>query len=477
LQVSDIQDYKSLYNFSKIFISSSSRDDRIIAINKFFKESTQLEKDLFSKLYSLSHEIGRPLIKAFLSPSRQTVYGKNFVTLEEASGVVYYYLYLNYEYETFKSYYKSFPKELQYILYVFFSGIFQKMPQTFVYENVDRVFSLDYLLTNFIKLPKFLEDNSVEILQGSKKESPKFPFFIFRLKKKEADLRFSYLLKRGTDVVSNIKSRRLRNFILSSNTEVSYGVFLIENKKVRKKFPKYSIFPITKLPYDEAVNSLKNKNFKFSINKIDFEKNKYYSINKKLVLIKDKEEFKRYMKGYYKALIISENGIFNLSVSVQDNLFKIIDYVLDEYYEAVGVKYERDGEVLSANLKIDDNFKKAGLDTAYITIRDFIMLGEVIDSKPVSYINSTHPRECIKCGKLTSKLRSGVCHSCYYYLHNICKSNVDKRVIIQEKTHKEDLAINIEKYLVKFKGAYLLLERDFEENKGKQYSLPFEFPL
>jgi ribosomal protein L37E len=448
-------------------------------LHRFFEVSTPEEKEAFEVLYSFFLETGGNLLSYKMSPLLHKKYGKRESTIEEALGSAYYYLVLNNDVKEFKNYYHSIPQDLKIILYAFISISFLKMSSHTVLEYVSKIHPMSYLLSTYIELPKFLQDKSVDALFKTSSKSPKYPFKCFLFSNKAQNFKVKYLLKKGSNVTSNISSSSVRNLILRSVEDFSYGILILENRKKRRKNPKNIIIPLYKMSFDSLVDLLKGGFIDLdSLERFVLKGNKYISVRRiKEHTITAVGDFKdRYRRGD-SVVAFAENGVFKLSFKENDYICKVVDYILDDNYYAVGYKYLYKGEVREIKAFVPDEVIEEGLEGSHIIVREFKLLDEVIYSKVIRAVISVTARECAFCGEITFKHRKQLCNSCFYQINNICKSNIKDYFIIKKKTFREGVEVNIEKYRVKFNGGSIVFKKDLEGIKGKQLSLPFKYPL
>jgi hypothetical protein len=169
-------------------------------------------------------------------------------------------------------------------------------------------------------------------------------------------------------------------------------------------------------------------------------------------------------------------GVVSTTIKTEVKLFKVVDYLLDEYYEVVGVKYEDDfGNIQSVRVKVPDEFLDEGLERAYIKIA-FRYFNDVLVGSSVVNLSLGTYRRCPVCCKITKNHVRGLCQTDYIYLLKVAKSHVEDEFEIEYPVECDEvIKLPIEKYDVTLEKNKVFFKKNLENVRGKQLVLPFNY--
>jgi hypothetical protein len=172
-------------------------------------------------------------------------------------------------------------------------------------------------------------------MKGWKKDVT-FPLYIMSSRDINNKRKLGYIYFNKDKVVKyNMSESLMRHSLLSCNLLEDGGIFIKQEKVNEYKL-------LLKTSSENIENIIKG-----NYNGIEYN---WYS--KYGTTIHTEEDLIRYLESssFTHHLVIT-SGISSISVSHKQQDFVVVDFILDENYEAIGVKVEREDEVYDVNIK------------------------------------------------------------------------------------------------------------------------------
>lgn len=274
-------------------------------------------------------------------------------------------------------------------------------------------------LLHYISLPEILEDEDL-VVQSISRNSGEiiFPVYGFVLNKNMNINRLHYLMNYGGRLVSSNKSQRVRREISETLGFGRYGVlFYSQRMKGYKHRQSFNI--LTTQPIEVTSKLLKAK-------LVNFEDISPYMPH---IVINNKEELFDWVKANHKRslVVLGSGGIVKLEPTIEYKNVRIVDYITNEDYEAIGVLGEYEGTKYPFYFDVSKTELIHGIQGRYLKVMIKKIQGEVmsISFNSVSKAWSSEYSECRACGSTETKhYKDGMCSSCIYKIHkNISLSN------------------------------------------------------
>ena len=164
-------------------------------------------------------------------------------------------------------------------------------------------------------------------------------------------------------------------------------------------------------------------------------------------------------------LFISKSGIGLLKPKIEYKNVKIVDYILDEYYRAIGLVVDYQDNFYNIKFNVENTSYIDGIRDKFVRVAIVSYKGLVLN---VSYNSELVGGYCNICGKYAKQNK--VCYACALKLYKIVEAY--NRNCILEYPHKDDFSIKIKDfmcYLEKGKLRLELLTPYYQEN------LPIDF--
>jgi hypothetical protein len=337
-----------------------------------------------------------------------------------------------------------------------------------------------YLLANFIELPESVVDTETSTSFGSlliNKEPVDFPFYLLKIRKWGRRMFLGYLLNEGGNITSNITSRAVRAS-LSKGKEGDYGVvaLIIRNKKGNKR---YTVSPLLYGRSEEIYRFIRGKGVKVEplLNIPKFKDTGFVKFERKNpILVSNKEELIDSLKKVKNGFIFSEKGISRVKLTHIKKIYKVVDYILNDYYEPIGLVYLVDGEEKEIYCNVNDDFLENGLKNSYIVVREYYYGDILVTSEVLSQEFGIYYRKCVNCGEIKLISSGELCSVCYSKYLKFAKSHVEDKVETDVFSPKEHFSnARVDKYLVSYSGDKVVFEKNLEGLEGRQFALPFNY--
>ena len=459
--------YKEFEEFFDSFISVFNGET--ITIRKARLENLKIRYQDFIDFFFSLHFVLKEKINL------KTIFNnKELINFKEDFGN-FLYLY-NKDYKQLQEYLYSLPYKLQIILQIVLNNSLERrFQQDGLLLSIDKFYKMSDILL-IVELPDILnlEDTYIQsVKRVYTKNELTFPLEYFKIPMKMNRKFIVYFIKDGDKVVSNIRQGRLRREIINNISYDFYGLIgtVVKIKGFKKKY--------------KLIISYFNKGSKNVINLYkgveDVYDNQLYLITlknleflekAKINLVKTKDDFVKIFKGLKqnKQYIIQNNkGVFTYKTNVLYDFAKIIDYIYNEDFEAIGLKvfyqekyYDIYFNVMESDYleTIENRFVKIGV----VKFND-IILKVVYNSDVKRWSNVSN--YCLICENVKSKhCKNGICCNCVRKLYEFT-SNLGANY--EEKCSKEFKTYVNKFYIISEKG-----KLKFIPDNGKQLTFKFD---
>jgi len=394
--------------------------------------------------------------------------------------------YLSNDFKKLRTSVRTYPKEWQLLAQWVFGDKFKSSVRLdFLYEVMPKVYSLEELTSSFITIPEFI-DNTRSVVMHDNVEEIKVPFKFFKINSQvraKCDIKYYYQVS-GV-VETNITSRVVKEYIANSLTGRSkFGaIFAISLSKNRKS--PHHIQPLIMSEDVETLKAIyKGKGVDNFSEKVYFFTEKTFKNTSKFVKVHYNRpetltsihDIALVPAGVKKNnILIHDGGITKLDI-VRDILYmKVVDYLLNEDYEPIGLKL-KDGDIhIELLTNISDSFVEKGIDNTYIKVAKYSFKDEELTTEFISVLNSNYG-ECPMCGVVASLKKSGVCWRCNGKLFRIAVENGDKlEFLYNDNVHEVGFTTFVYKYEVEFTEFGLNYKECEWCWQGKQQYLPYDW--
>jgi len=460
--------------------------------NKAFKELYKLSeailgeklhsvrRDMFSAVYGRSEEL-QTLLNVFvsialeedlqLSSSPSKSVKKENDLLETLSA--YVYLLAEGDLKSAKKVFRSASYETQVIIHALASPKVLGMGKEFLFSTVSRLYTISELLGAV--LPAYKSSVvDVETTENVFRRAGEvsYPFYLVgspKIGKKTYKLGYALV---GDDYISsNVPVKTIRKYF----SEYPGGhLFLYKKNKGTRNYRVLLIAYSDILTMERLIKgrqiALSNLTAPYKLPKRD--KVVAYEANVKLII--SSEEFSNSLKSSNRFFLVSSKGVLKMKLSRREFYFKIVDYVLNSNYEAVGYKYKDDnGEIKSIRCNVTDRAIEEGIEDGYIKVRRYFFNGEFVKDEYVA-VEFGNFKSCKVCGRITNRTAKGLCFEHYRKLYFIAQSHIENEFRIRLATKCNGDVIQMEKYEVVLKPKEMLFRKNIEGFKG-QMVLPFNY--
>jgi hypothetical protein len=336
-----------------------------------------------------------------------------------------------------KAHLSKLPFNIQKLLSVIISGkLVKSLSEEFLLSNIEQFVPMAEIMLD-VDIPDFLDSSEYEVcsLARNKTEPSTFPMKAIHIPKSVSSKKIAYLIKDGNKIVSNITSHKVRSSLLEVFSFTKVGVIGFMSK-IKGYKHRYGFVPVL---YSEDPIAIKKlyvgDGFSENISvpalgvlqvppeilPVRFDK---------VFAVKSKNDFDNIpVKDKANLLFVSKEALGFFKPVQKFESAKIMDWLLDDDYNVVGVYVENDGEItpIKFNVKNTD-IVVGGIKDRFITIRktyigDKCVKIEFGGVKPVWHTKWGH---CKICGGVEAKHYSnGVCNSCVHRLRRVSEYVVD----------------------------------------------------
>lgn len=354
--------------------------------------------------------------------------------------------------------------------------LLKKFREDVLLKQVDVYYKISDLLP-YVNLPDILETSNVFSIQSIKRkiiENIVFPFYLFKIPKHTAYKQINYLIKKNDgSVISNITSGKIRQELLLKLTDTSFGVIgvKLKQKNYRRKYNFMLCFYGS--DYNNVLSIYKGKE-NTDIDLTELNNLSYKSdllIKPKPILIKNKEDLINLLKKAKhnkRYLVLSSQGVDVLKISIKYDYAKIIDYIYNEDYEAIGLKVSYKNKTYDIYFNVMETNYVEGIESKYVKIGISEYAGVVLNIFYNAEVKqwSKKYNSCVICGEVRSKhYKNGVCNSCNYKIEKFCNNLSGSH---KEKCSAKFDTLYYEDYEVFGDGEFIY----FNLLKGRQMKLP-----
>ena len=334
-------------------------------------------------------------------------------------------------------------------------------------SNIDEYYKISDLLP-YIELPDVLENSNAFTIQSIKREiinEITYPFYLYRIPKNTSYKQVNYLIKRiDGSVVSNITSGKVRQTIMSNVPTNEFGLIGVQLKE-KGYSRKYKFMPVYySSDYKAVLNLYKSKDYVELNNELDTLKLDYPLFKVSPITINNEDElihlFKKakYNKKY---VMVSNKGVELFKLNVIYDYAKIIDYIYNDNYEAIGliVNYKDKNYKLYFNV-MNTNYVD-GIKGKYvkISVNEYkgIILNVFYNSEVKQW--SKHFNECQLCRNVKSKhYKNGICNSCFHklgkFVNNLSGEYKESCNVEFDKIYVEDYEVFADGKFIYFNPIY-----------------------
>lgn len=303
-----------------------------------------------------------------------------------------------------------------------------KFTETFLLSIIPEIYTLPKLIT-MVTLPNLLESGELfqQGLSRNVVENTTYPFYFINIPKKvKRKTRFMYLVKEGTKVISSTNSSAVRDNILQAVPYTQFGIIGLEMtahgyQKKREFIPLYISEDVTHIK--DLYRGVGDK----PLDPEGFDTAKFFKGLPLSIIIgkthltkvaKDKNDIEEFLqkarKHHY--VVFTKEGVTHLKPVISYHKVPIIDFILDENYEALGVVVDYSGQYIKVYFKVPDDLVQNGVIGRYIKLQvteyGGIKMGHTYNGT-IGQWNKSHSK-CSMCGTVNYRYqRGGVCSHCF----------------------------------------------------------------
>jgi hypothetical protein len=429
----------------------------------------ELNQDLFDLTISLSFEL--PVLKFI------PVKNYNTFNFEKDFGKILFAI-LNKNDRFLFSVLKKQHYIIQQWWYLVFSKYFlKKFREDILLENMENYYKLSDLLP-YIEFPDVLESSNLYTLQTIQRkpiETLLYPLYLIQIPSNSRYKTLNYFIKKSDgSAISNITSGKIRNEIAANISVVEYGLIGVTLKE--KNYKRKYNFEIIYYNYDyknvldiyrcKENNELDFKEFdNLKINSdIVFKTNKMIKINNEeelLALLKKIKTNKRYV-------VLSSNGVEILKTNIEYEYAKIVDYIYNDDYEAIGLKVTYNNQIYDIYFNVMNTSYVEGIENRFVKIGVLkyknLILKVMYNAEVKKWHNKYDYCQICKSVKYKHKI-NGICNSCYNKLEKYVENLSESK---SEECNTEFKPIYFENFKVWGDGKMIY----FEPLKYSQLPLP-----
>lgn len=309
----------------------------------------------------------------------------------------------------FKQYYLTLSYDWQVVLHAILSKrILRTVGDTTFLDSIETLHSKEALM-GMITLPSVLPYSyeTQFIRKGTNKVS--FPISAYKVGKQVNISKLKFLVNYGTKTITNTRKTSSKKEILSNDGVGRVGVIFTEHR-VKGYKHRTTVCPLLKGQIDSILSLYKGK---------------YYD-NKNITILpsmkyegtfNSKEELGKFIKTNYKKnfLFLSKEGLCNITTTDTYVELPCIDYILDDEYNAIGVKVKYNDEVYDVYFNIVDSQLNEGILGRFIRCNVRAIEGVIVEVKFNSVVNKWHKLydSCLCCGTINTKhAKNGICSRC-----------------------------------------------------------------
>jgi hypothetical protein len=371
------------------------------------------------------------------------------------------------------------PYEHQLIIAFVLSKRLLLFGEDFILERMTSFYTLPVLLSKYIHLPDIIDsayidyDNSMRIFSTNRFELPAYIAIAPKLGKK--GYRIGYFLRSGKLTKTNITSKILKDEFYGLS--VDFGLVFLY-KRAKKGDKKVSIIPLIMGSKQDVVKFLQ-PNYKIALSRFKLfpkitPKSKFITVNNlNFKYIETAEEFKDSFKVTKNLFVFSDNGLSVIKPKTEVVVNQIVDFLVNEYYEAEGFIVDNDGELEEVRYNVPEHVLENGIEDAYIKFTVYKFGDFIIKKVPVTVGFGTY-KKCAICGKLTNKIIAEVCTSHYSWLLKVVDSHIENTFELPVECFRETKS-RVKHYEVEFKKDKIVFTKNVEGYRGAQLKLPFDY--
>lgn len=350
------------------------------------------------------------------------------VDFEKDIGYILYHYINNGNTLVFRDYLPNLSYASQLLVSLLFTQRLKaKVTYDFMLDTVDNLYTLPELIAK-VDIPDIIskEEFSFQGLSRNVSEQLQFPMYFVKIPKKvKRKTSLIYLIKDGDKVISNASSHAVRKNIGKAIPFTSYG--LIGLVMSARGFKSKRLF--IPLYVDESPTNIKDlyRGNGATINEDGFKVYDWFSkIETSIIVEKTKgvtkcdssEELQAFLRTVKKPdyVVINPDGVSYLKPTVKYEKVPIVDYILDDNYEALGCKVDYHGEIVDVRFTLPDDLVTDGIKGRYINIQVTKFGEHTMAFKYNSTIKKWNRKftSCGICNKVDYAHKTGgICSSCY----------------------------------------------------------------
>ena len=363
----------------------------------------------------------------------------------------------------------------QRLLYYVFTQQLLRVGRLYILDNLPTFYSLSSLLANWIPLPESLETEFESIFSITKTSNLDYPFILYKTPKKHK-WNFGYVLHTAKKSVSNISSKKIREFLES-------GLHLGGRICLWRRLPnsrRYQVIPLAE-GTDTAIKDYIRGNGTIPLSSFgNLTLNRAPNIEvlrfKGELIEKGADLHKHTFHTRHKYLLLSSEGVFEVHPKVRKRLVKIADFDFNEAFEPVGFIYHNSAadptDLRKVPYKITDKLLRNGIDDAYLPIHEWWFNNDELLQVTAGALIYGFYKPCKVCGELYSKLEQGLCSKHHRMLRRIAMSHIDNEFTTTLYSVKP-FEVHIDKYKIIGDGREAKFVKEY---RGRLVQvLPFDY--
>jgi hypothetical protein len=476
------QEFNRLFNTLLDFNQDSLLTRKRLMIVKLASDETY--KELINVLICISLELPTHFASYKVSRNRGLT-----LTLEDALGLVLVHLLEGDRISANKAFLKL-PYKLQIILAPFLSNDILKLGRDFLFDTIHEYLTLDYIISNLVNLPEPEKDkNLMEKFVGgfstADLTSLSYPFYAVATSKHNKNpkkgFRLGFVTLNGNTINTSSSLAKVITKTLLAGLKGSYGFLFLYQKN---KNATYLVQILASGSSIDILRTVKGKTIdtsNLSINSaIRLPKSvaRCNIIRRTLKLVENKTDLGKIVRRAKKPIILSVKGFGLLELESSTTYEKVVDFQLNEDYEAVGFVIKKEGELVNVGGYISEELVQAGLSSLYLRVKTYKYRGEVILEELINTVLGTVV-SCAVCGNKSRKPENSskpLCWKHWKEINAFAKSNCGDSFEFDSDNHtKVPVVFNTDKYQVTIEPKKIILELNLELMRGKQFSLPFDY--